>query len=1297
VVAGYTAPECLISCAEADALIAGIIPPDLAPTVDDNCGATVAVADVDYNGEDCGDGRILVTYVATDAAGNTASCTLEFVVEPLDIDDIVCPDNYEGECTESIDPSNTGWPTYDGTELTSSNPICNIFVEYWDKPLTDCGGGQKIIRTFTILDWCTQEVRECVQIIKLSDNEGPVMTCPDDFAVGTDFWYCYANVSVPKPTVFDACGSDYTLQLSSTAGIIAGFGNNYVINELPIGTHTVTWTATDACDNESTCSFEITVEDDVPPVPNCDEHTIVSLTNDGPYGVTLVPATVFDDGSYDNCSDVTFKARRMETCITFDWTTNGACIDDNPNGIYSRLTDGGMGLKPCVPFACCDVGQGPIMIELEVTDGSGNKNYCMVEIEVQDKLAPFIECPPDIIVSCDFWFDSDVVTGQRIPLSEDPMTPVFGTVIDAYDVHGDEGARQPVIINDPGRPTSGEYYLPQPYTWGIDGWADDNCDVNLDVRITIADDCSGDELPSGHPDDAVRYIERRFTATDGQNNSDNCRQRIWVVDFDRFYIADQNCNNSDRNDGVIWPCDKTYTTCPDEVPVDEPTIFDDNCSLIGVTYDDTRFDFVDGACYKILREWTVIDWCQYDTQLGTGLWTYTQVIKVIDNDGPAFLDCPAGPVTLCAADEGVSLPDNNQVFLGEENPNSTHCSVHLEGSLTVEEFCSDYVIYDVKVYPFNGPDYIQLVNKTQVSTDENGQAVLPYNTRTAPVQAVRLNGLPYNSPFCGDYHRVLWSVEDGCGNTNTCEFLLRLEDCKQPSPVCINGLSTVVMPVGGTVTIWAKEFDASSIDDCTKSENLLFSFSGDTYQPSMAYTCDNVAAFGAELSVQIWVADEGVDHNCNGQITWSERNKDYCTTTIVITDNDGVCGGSGSVIAGEVMTHADLQAVENTNILLTAPGNVFPTYVTVDDGQYSFIAPLGNDYTINADRNDDHKNGVSTLDLVRIQKHLLGVQPFDNPYDMIAADANNSESVSAIDLVELRKLILGIYTELPNNTSWRFVDAAYDFVDPSNPWPFDETAEVMNHQGNAMDNDFEAVKVGDVNNTVVSNATQVVIRNANGVFNLVTDDREVVAGETVEVTFSAAEFNTLVGYQFTMNMKGLEFNGVAGATTDVRSENIGVVDGKVTASWHNIGGVQVNADEALFTFEFVATANGTLSQMLDINSTVTEAEAYNKAEDIMDIALTFRGAGEADFALYQNEPNPFNGVTVVGFDLPEAGTATLTVFDVTGKVVKVVEESFAKGYNRVEISSKGMSAAGVMYYRLDAGEYTATKKMVIVK
>jgi hypothetical protein len=70
-------------------------------------------------------------------------------------------------------------------------------------------------------------------------------------------------------------------------------------------------------------------------------------------------------------------------------------------------------------------------------------------------------------------------------------------------------------------------------------------------------------------------------------------------------------------------------------------------------------------------------------------------------------------------------------------------------------------------------------------------------------------------------------------------------------------------------------------------------------------------------------------------------------------------------------------------------------------------------YDIVPKRLDQARNGVSTLDLVKIQKHLLGKELFDSPFQYIAADANSNGSVSAIDLVEIRKVILGIYTAIP--------------------------------------------------------------------------------------------------------------------------------------------------------------------------------------------------------------------------------------------------------------------------------------------
>jgi hypothetical protein len=706
---------------------------------------------------------------------------------------------------------------------------------------------------------------------------------------------------------------------------------------------------------------------------------------------------------------------------------------------------------------------------------------------------------------------------------------------------------------------------------------------------------------------------------------------------------------------------------------------------------------VDGACFKILRRWTVIDWCQYDPLTGEGLWEYVQVIKVHDEDGPEFV-APCETVTLCVADTGVTLPANNQAFLGEDNPLSSSCSAHLFLRRTVHETCSDVVNYDVKIYPFNGTDYILVAPTSSAPVDSNNNAVLGFDTRQSTIQAIRLNGIPYNSMWCGDYHRILWSVEDGCGNWSHCEYLFRLEDCKQPSPVCINGLSTVVMPIGGQVTVWAKDFNASSFDDCTPEAELLYSFSGDTYQPSYTYTCDNVPAFGVELSTQIWVADNGTDDNCNGTIQWSERNKDYCTTTIVITDNAGACGGGGSILGGDVLTE-DIQSVELVGVSIQAPGHVFPTYVTTENGQYNFNnVVIPTDFNINAERNDAHKNGVSTLDLVKIQKHLLGIEAMSSPYDLIAADANNSQNVSAIDLVELRKLILGIYTELPANKSWRFVDKSFQFADATNPWPFSESIHMSGMTASETDKDFVAIKVGDVNNTVQANAKQVKPRGGNGVLNFVADNRKVNAGEIVDVAVRSSDFAGIEGYQFTMSTEGLEFRGVESGIVTMSDENMGVFGSTLTASWNKAGGVTATSSDVLFTLHFQATAAGQLSNMINLNSKVTEAEAYNTSSDIKDLKLTFRGTEvAAEFALYQNEPNPFKGNTVIGYDLPAASNVVLTVFDITGKVVFTTEQASVKGYNTITVSSKEVSSTGVMYYRLDANEYTATKKMIVIE
>ena len=98
-------------------------------------------------------------------------------------------------------------------------------------------------------------------------------------------------------------------------------------------------------------------------------------------------------------------------------------------------------------------------------------------------------------------------------------------------------------------------------------------------------------------------------------------------------------------------------------------------------------------------------------------------------------------------------------------------------------------------------------------------------------------------------------------------------------------------------------------------------------------------------------------------------------------------------------------------------------------------------------------------------------------------------------------------------------------------------------------------------------------------------------------------------------------------------------------------------------------------------------DVYEKDEKIM----------PKEFALYQNYPNPFNPSTFIIFDLPREAKVKLGVYDVMGRLVKVlIDEQMQAGRYRVEFRGDGL-ASGVYFYRLEAGGFVSVKKMVLVK
>jgi hypothetical protein len=86
-----------------------------------------------------------------------------------------------------------------------------------------------------------------------------------------------------------------------------------------------------------------------------------------------------------------------------------------------------------------------------------------------------------------------------------------------------------------------------------------------------------------------------------------------------------------------------------------------------------------------------------------------------------------------------------------------------------------------------------------------------------------------------------------------------------------------------------------------------------------------------------------------------------------------------------------------------------------------------------------------------------------------------------------------------------------------------------------------------------------------------------------------------------------------------------------------------------------------------------------------------------EYRLDQNYPNPFNPTTVIKYQTPTNNHVTLAVFDVLGReVATLVDEFEGAGFKSVQFNAGGLSS-GVYYYRLQAGSYAETKKLLLLK
>jgi hypothetical protein len=606
-----------------------------------------------------------------------------------------------------------------------------------------CPQNKTIARTWVADDQC-DNTSSCVQTIVVVDNIAPTITCPANVTV-----LCTSNTlpaSTGNPTSNDNC--DATPTITFTDATVAGTcAQKYTI--------TRTWKSQDDCGNFNTCNQTINVTDNIGPTITCPPNVTVLC------GAGTLPASTGTATATDNCSG--------SPAITYtDVTVAGSC-----------------------PQAYT------ITRSWKGTDVCGNFNTCNQIILVNDNVAPAISCPANITILC---------TASTLPANTGSPTSTDNC----------DGAP---IVTFTDVTTAGP--CPQTYTLTRTWKSTDHCGnfitcvqsisvvdnlaptINCPANVTIQ--CNTNTLPAstGNPTstdncDATPTI----TFTDA-TVAGSCPQAYTIT---RTWKSQDDCGNFNTCNQTIVITDSTnpVITCPPNITIQctastlpantgNPTSSDNCDASLTITFTDVT---AAGSCpqkFIITRTWKSTDDCGNFS-------TCNQLITITDNVAPT-ITCPANITVLCTA---VTLPSNTGTASATDNcdlsADITYTDVTVAGGCPQEytitrtwkaqddcgnfNTCNQTIFVDDNAAPtITCPANITVLCSDSTAPANTGTASATDNCDATPTITFTDATAPGSCPQKFTITRT-WKAQDDCGNFNTCNQTIVVDDSVLPSIIC---------------------------------------------------------------------------------------------------------------------------------------------------------------------------------------------------------------------------------------------------------------------------------------------------------------------------------------------------------------------------------------------------------------------------------------------------------------------------------------------------------------------------------
>lgn len=726
---------------------------------------------------------------------------------------------------------------------------------------------------------------------------------------------------------------------------------------------------------------------------------------------------------------------------------------------------------------------------------------------------------------------------------------------------------------------------------------------------------------------------------------DSCRRgkiiRYWSLanPCGTIFKAAQTLNYRPKSDfEVIFPadllldCSTSGAFDPSVLPL--PLVKDADVEDIEIRFIDSLVQNGSSACRVLVRKWEITDRCLFENENNL-------LPDIIINDSLVADRQERYCVYRALKDNGDGYMHYYQFirFMDQTPPHLSLADTILQTSVD----CQAGAITLTPQYTDNcsPPEGIQL--EVYLDTGTGLEQKLPFaGSILIPAGLI-----------AGEYGlRVIG--RDLCGNTDSIKSTVSIVDASAPVAFCGNSTIPVTLPASGQMTIYAKDFDAGSMAGCTPGP-VKFSFSPDPSDSVRILNCDSTGL----RNYTVW-------------ITNTRQKQTTCQVVLQVNGLQNTCFPSSEFQLGGVVTTGQKNGINKVSI------KIEPTLVNIiTDNTGSYQSPFlkgGQDYTVRPGKQDNPLNGVSSIDLLIMEKHILGQALLTDSYLQIAADVNQSGSITVSDLIELRRLILGNITAFGKNEVWNFIPSTYKFPDPANPWIYPRTIPVKNLAGNISDLNFIGIKTGDVNYSALLNLGSLESRAGEHI-DLRVKTKKIPEGTQISVYILSpikSLYAVQLGFQVDQKVKAIRPAGGQLMLTDQESN---FQDGdQFKIAWVDPAGITLNTTDPILVLDVIGGSGPVGSQLME-----TQNYPSFLYFDQREFGINWL-PDEANTNGIKIYPNPGKGEVNIDFFIEDLSSSLVTILGTNGKKVYIKNSELRPGWNHILLNKSDLGGAGLYYF-----------------